>query len=110
MIDSLKSLTSPATRLDAIILTLSIQLIAALLTSFMLIWHVSTVHLLWNHSMPEDWKEEFKRQEFGGKRGALWGVVLAFVSLPNFVIEKAVRRRTGCLIVRRYRLIVCTHC
>ncbi|KAF3003197.1 pre-mRNA-splicing factor 8 [Curvularia kusanoi] len=68
------------------ILTLNIyisifQLIAALLLTLMLLWHISTVSLVENYMMPAWWVEEFLATHANGWRVGVWTIVGALVVL-----------------------------
>jgi len=47
----------------------------------MLLWHISTTHLIDDYGMPEDWEEDFVNKQFAGGKGALWGLLFVVVGL-----------------------------
>jgi hypothetical protein len=55
----------------------------------MLLWHISTTHLIDGYGMPEDWEEDFVNKQFTGAKGALWGLLFVVVgSGPNDACDR----------------------
>jgi hypothetical protein len=63
------------------ILIYSLTIIASLLVLLMLLWHISTTHLIDDYGMPADWEEDFLEKQFAGGKGALWGILFVVVRL-----------------------------
>ncbi|KAJ4984739.1 hypothetical protein SVAN01_09776 [Stagonosporopsis vannaccii] len=57
----------------------TLQLIAALLLTLMLLWHISTITLVENYEMPEWWVRDFLAEHAKGWRLGVWGAVGVFV-------------------------------
>lgn len=62
----------------------TLQFIAALLLTLMLLWHISTITLVENYQMPEWWVRDFLAEHANGWRVGVWGVVGVFVSTSSF--------------------------
>ena len=58
----------------------TLQLIAALLLTLMLLWHISTITLVENYKMPAWWVKCFLAKHANGWRVGVWTVVGVFVS------------------------------
>lgn len=54
-------------------------LTASLLVLLMMLWHISTAHLIDNYSMPEEWYREFIAAQFPGWRIWLWALLFFMV-------------------------------
>lgn len=57
----------------------TLQLIAALLLTLMLLWHISTVTLVENYQMPEWWVHDFLAEHASGWRVGVWAAACVFV-------------------------------
>ncbi len=75
-----------ASRLETHILTSTLTLIASLLATLMLLWHLSTTHLIESHGMPEAWAQAFLKMQFSGLKGVLWWCSFVVVRLPSGAI------------------------
>lgn len=71
--------TTQAFRSGIHVLAYSLTIITSLLLLLMLLWHISTAHLIDDYAMPEDWEDEFLREQFAGGKGALWGILFLLV-------------------------------
>ena len=71
---------SRGSRLERYILIYSLILIASLIASLMLMWHISSTHLVNDYGMPDDWAREFLDMQFGGVKGAVWAFLFILVS------------------------------
>ena len=61
--------TSP---LEHSILFYTLILIASFLAALMMLWHISTAHLVDDYHMPHEWYVEFISTQFPNWRIALW--------------------------------------
>lgn len=74
--------TTPLERiLTANIYISTLQLIAALLLTLMLLWHISTVTLVENYQMPPWWVKLFMAELASGWRVGVWAVVVVLVPI-----------------------------
>jgi len=71
------------------ILLYTIILITSLLVLLMMLWHISTAHLIDNYNMPQEWYAEFIKAQFPGWRIGLWGLLFFMVCL-GFKIQNEV--------------------
>lgn len=76
------------TILAATIHITSLQFIAALLLTLMLLWHISTVSLVENYQMPAWWVRAFLAKHASGWRMGVWTVVGVLVSETNQLDER----------------------
>lgn len=59
----------------------TLQFVAALLLTLMLLWHISTVTLVEKYYMPQWWHDDFMAELQEGWRTAVWVVVLSMVPI-----------------------------
>lgn len=79
-----------ASCLETHILAYSLTIIASLLVLLMLLWHVSTTHLIDDYGMPKEWEKDFLKKQFAGGKGALWGILFAAVSGGLLIVAMGV--------------------
>lgn len=73
--------TSPREHLLATNIHIStLQFIAALLLTLMLLWHISTVSLVENYQMPLLWVQKFLAEHANEWKVFVWGATSALVS------------------------------
>jgi hypothetical protein len=78
------------------VLIYTIILIASLLVLLMMLWHISTAHLIDNYNMPQEWYAEFINEQFPGWRIGLWVLL--------FFMVRILKARSGMrLDIRRRR-------
>ncbi|KAF2677313.1 hypothetical protein K458DRAFT_396013 [Lentithecium fluviatile CBS 122367] len=88
--------TDRASRLERHILTYSLTIIASFLVLLMVVWHISTTHLIDDYGMPEDWEQEFFKKQFAGGKATLWGMLFAVVLIDCMLALLALDYYHGC--------------
>ena len=66
-------------RAMAFITAYTLLAISALLVLLLLIWHISTTHLVEKFDMPHIWEADFMRQQLKREKGVVWGWIFVVV-------------------------------
>ncbi|KAF2795218.1 hypothetical protein K505DRAFT_15616 [Melanomma pulvis-pyrius CBS 109.77] len=63
------------------ILLYTLILITSLLVLLMMLWHISTAHLIDDYDMPQEWYEDFLAAQFPGWRIGIWALLFFMIPL-----------------------------